>query len=61
MEPFAKYPLLKTDNPDKAEAILSKSLATARIQHIDNKHSFRLLMNGVSLGRNSFIFNKYEN
>ena len=60
MEPFAKYPLLRTDNADEAEAILSKSLAKASILNIDDQQSFRLLMNGVSLGRISFIFNKYE-
>jgi AraC-like DNA-binding protein len=60
MEPFAKYPLLRTSNVDEAESVLSDSLAPARILHIDDKRRFRIRMNGVRLGRISIVFNKYE-
>jgi len=60
MEPFAKYPILRTDNAGEAEAALYQSLAEARILKIDNRQDFTMSMNSVSIGRNSFIYNRYE-
>lgn len=60
MEPFAKYPLLRTNSAEEAEAKLSQSLASAHIMRINNRQNFRMLMNGVSVGRTSIVFNRYE-
>lgn len=56
---LSKYPIISTNKPDEAETFLSRTLSDVQILKVENKEKFHLLMNGISIGKSSLVFNRY--
>ena len=57
---LSNYPIISTRKPDEAQAFLSRTLADVQILKVENKERFNLLMNGISVGNSSLVFNRYS-
>jgi len=58
--PLASFPITSTTDPEEAQAILSRELLNLRFQMVRQRHHFRLDVNGISLGRTSIAFNRFN-
>lgn len=56
---LSNFPIISTNRPEVAEAILSSTLSDVQILKIENRAKFHLLMNGVNIGNSSHVFNRY--
>ncbi len=57
--PLACFPIVSTDNPDEAQAILSREMSALRFRRVQNPRRFRLIMHGVHLGRTMVGYNRF--
>lgn len=57
---LASFPIASTSDPDEAQSILSRELVDLRITGVRDRRSFRLVMNGVHLGRTMVGYNQFE-
>jgi AraC-like DNA-binding protein len=58
--PLAGYPVTATSRVGEAEECISRSIADARIDRVDDRHGFRLELNAISFGRFDLIYNRFD-
>lgn len=59
IKPLAKFPVTATSQAEEAELCISQSITDTRINHIDNRHHFRLELNAVNLKSLSLVYNYF--
>jgi len=59
IDPLAGFPIAATKSVEDAEAFITRSLTSARMMRIDDRHRFHLRMNSVNLGHTSLVFNRF--
>lgn len=57
---LASFPIVSTADTDEAQAILSREMASLRFLKVNAPGRFRLMMNGVHLGRTMLAWNRFD-
>lgn len=60
LAPLAGYPVAATSRVCEAEECISRSIADARIDRVDDRHDFRFELNAVRFDRFALIYNCFD-
>jgi len=57
---FASFPIARTDDPDEAQCVLSRTLSDLRFKSVSDRSRFELVINGTRLGKTTVAFNRFS-